>query len=106
MAFLQDDAATGNGTAINLGGIGNPYTFYIEGAADVTAGVISIETARYIGYTGTWDVIETDAVSGGAVHTIVWNYPLKAVRARITTTVSGGADPGVTVEVLRTVPSA
>ena len=103
MAFLQDDAVTGNGTAINLGGIGNPYTFYIEGATDTSAGVISLETARYNGYAGTWDVIETDSVGGGAVHTITYDYPLRSVRARITTTVSGGADPGVTVEVVRTI---
>lgn len=103
MPFLQDDATTGNGNAVNLGGVGNPYTFYVEWATDTTAGVVSIETARYLGYTGTWDVIETDTVGGGAVHCYTCDYPLKALRARITTTVSGGADPGVTVEVLRTV---
>ena len=66
-------------------------------------GITCLICPFYLGYTGTWEVIETDTVGGGAVHCYTCDYPLKAVRARITTDASGGADPGVTVEVLRTV---
>lgn len=97
MAILLDAATTGSGTEYDTSG-GTEHNFYIEWAADVTAGVVSIETARRKGYTGTWAVIDTDSFEAGATNVIHVTGGLKTVRARITTTVSGGAAPSVTVE--------
>ena len=98
MAILLDNKTTGTGTAINTGSIGHEHCFYVEWAADVTAGVVSLETARTQGYTGTWAVIDTESFEAGATNVFSYAGALLAVRARITTTVAGGSDPGVTVE--------
>ena len=97
MAILLSAATTGSGTPIDTLG-GTEHNFYVEWAADVTAGVVSLETARFKAYTGTWAVLDTDTFEAGATNVIHVTGALKAVRARVTTTVAGGAAPSVTVE--------
>jgi hypothetical protein len=101
MALLQDAATTGNGTVLDLAGQGECHAFYVQWASGVTAGELILETARTSTYTGTWESIETFVFGDNVVQsTVVWG-PLKCVRARITTTVSGGSAPSVTVEHVR-----
>ena len=101
MALLQDAATTGNGTVFNCGGISDQHTLYVQWAADVTAGVVTFETARLKGYTGTWASLLTANYNAGATDVYTFDAPLHYVRARISTEVSGGDAPSVTVELVR-----
>ena len=98
MAMLQDAATTGNGTAENIAGLGHEHCVYVQWASGVTAGVVSIETARLKDYTGTWAVIATANYNAAATDIYEFGGAYKWIRARITTTVAGGSAPSVTVE--------
>lgn len=105
---LQDaQAATGNGTPISIPSSIKRHIFYIKGATGVTAGAVSIETAPSPDYAGTWTPL-VNALATPTTNPVVvvadtekiyaYEGALAAVRARISTTVSGGASPSVTVE--------
>ena len=96
--FLLEDATTGTGTAVALNAIPNDIVIYVEFASGVTAGVVEIETADNPSYSGTWASLATVSwAAGGAQQVVQLTAPLLAIRARVSTTISGGADPGVTV---------
>jgi len=90
--ILQNAATTGNGTAVDTRQNGSEHTFYIAASGTVTAGAVQIETARTTDYSGTWAAI-------GSAQTLASNTTLivqatgcfMAVRARISTNVTGGA---------------
>lgn len=72
----------------------------VEWAAGVTAGVIVLERATSQDYAGTWKALVTidvaavtPAATDGDAVTVVGGF----VRARVTTTVSGGGAPSATV---------
>jgi hypothetical protein len=96
--LLQNAATTGNGNAANLMGMSKNITFFIEGSGTITGGTISLESARTKDYTGDWSVIQSvnatdvnsDAVK--AVH-VVGNF--LAVRARISSDITGGGNVSV-----------
>lgn len=87
---LQDAAATGNGTAVDLKAQCRETRLYVEWSAGVTAGVVTFETSKTTTYTGTWDSLGTSSFSASAADTILVTGPLAAVRARISTAVVGG----------------
>lgn len=90
--------ATGAGSAVNLGGMMRSLRAYATFASGVSAGVVTIEEAPSTDYAGTWAAIGTlGFVDGGCATLAQAAGGMLAVRARITTTVSGGGSPTVTV---------
>ena len=94
--MLQEDATSGNGVEVSVptagGANAHEHVFYIRGRTGTTAGGVTLETAAFVGDTGTWSAIadevtvvadETTAVSLRGLYL--------AVRARITTAVVGGS---------------
>lgn len=73
---------------------------HIQWATGVTAGEVTIECADSSGYTGTWAPMAVVTFSGTAPKEDYVYTPgcPKALRHRITTTVSGGAAPTVTTK--------
>jgi len=72
------------------------HTFYIVGTGTVSTGILTIEEAPSVDFTGTWSVIgtptdfSTTSVGSGAtaaVHVAAGNYA--ALRARISTVIGG-----------------
>lgn len=87
---LLKDATTGVGEAVELNGV-RTFTAYIVGNGAVSAGAVQLEQAHRKDFTGTWAAL-------GAVTTVVANTvaaittagTAKAVRARVTTPITGG----------------
>lgn len=103
---LQDDQTVGNGKALAIPQGMHYHVFYIKGASGVSAGAVTIETADTTEYAGTWAVLvnqlatpTANPITVVADAEVIFTYigELAAVRARISTTISGGGDPGVTV---------
>ena len=101
--ILQSKATTGNGTVQEITDLGNCHTVYITWLSGTTSGGITLETAPYPGYTGTWAAILPEILvasgAGTCVTVNIQHMPLACIRARVSTTVAGGATPGVTVDV-------
>jgi len=96
---------SGVGTEIQLGGATQVAVEY-EIASGTTAGVVVLEHSAVSGYTGTWANLDTQTVGSSfttAPSKTVFTYPgpLGFIRARVTTTFSGGATPSVVVRVKR-----
>lgn len=99
-AITQSAATTGNGTEIQVNG-GKLVKVYFVGAAGVTAGAVQLEEAIAVGYVGTWAPVgSTQTITGGQTDVLVFQGPFKALRTRISTTISGGGAPSVTVRVV------
>lgn len=96
--LLTTATAAGNGTPVDVGGAGRDHTFYIETSnGTVSAGGVTLETARSVDYTGTWQALGLAITPvSNSVIVVTWSGALLAVRARISTAVTGGA--AVTVE--------
>jgi hypothetical protein len=93
---LQSGATTGNGSAVQLNGLGREVTFYIIGSAGISAGAVQLEEAHDQDYTGTWAPIgAAQTVTAGAVKVVHSTGCVGAVRARISTNIVDGT---VTVE--------
>lgn len=88
---LQDAQTTGNGTVVVIPPNVSNHTFYIIGTAGVSAGAVTIETAADPDYAGTWQTCAAAVtITAGAVKTVeLSNKSYTAVRARISTTVTG-----------------
>lgn len=97
---LQDAQTTGNGTAVD---VSKAYavTIYCEGTGTTSGGVITIEEARDTATAGTWSALTTinaTQVTGGADIAVHLNGVYIAVRARISSTITGGGT--ITCELL------
>lgn len=71
-------------------------------ASGVTTGIVALERAPTIDYAGTWKslvVTDASAVSPAATDGDALDVLGGFVRARVTTTVSGGGSPSVTVRI-------
>jgi hypothetical protein len=90
--------ALGNGTPVDTGGAGKDHAFYIETTnAVVSAGGVTLETARTATFTGVWQAITPEILPvQNAVLLVSYTGVLLAVRARVSTAITGGA--AVTVE--------
>lgn len=79
------------------------YVHYINWATGVTAGTVVIETADSSTYAGTWAPIATIVNNGGGTAYIDYvQHPgggFKAIRHRVSVTVSGGGAPSVTTRI-------
>jgi len=88
---LQTAATTGNGLAYDLQGTIKNLSIYIEGSAGVGAGAVQLETATDPAYAGTWHAIGSPVtVSASTQKLVQLAGVVGAVRARISTTVTGG----------------
>jgi hypothetical protein len=100
--FLSlNNVITGTGEAVPLSQAMNArrVTAYVAFALGSTAGVVRLETAHREDYAGVWSVIadvDAAALTEDADHILI-EGPIGALRGRVTTTVSGGGAPGVTV---------
>jgi len=94
---LQQAQASGNGLAAELNGV-RQITAYVTGNGAVSAGAVQLETAPNATFTGTWAALGT-AVTVVANATVVATTigSFKAIRARISTPITGGT---VTVQVV------
>ncbi len=98
---LQDATTTGNGNIVCPPQVFTRHKFLVSVPAGVTAGAIQPETADDPDYAGTWAPVGGGPVtvpSESSSLIIELNGIYKALRARITTTVSGGGSPSVTVD--------
>jgi hypothetical protein len=95
---LQANATSGNGEAAELGGV-TCVTAYIVGNGAVSAGAVQLEHSHSKDYTGTWAPLgaATTVVANSVVAVIAVSQTFKAIRARISTPVTGGT---VSVHVL------
>jgi hypothetical protein len=100
----QTAGVTGNGTILALPPSFRNHTWIVTAAAGVSAGAITVETSNSDSDAGTWAVVPMansianplTVVAGADLmmeHTGLLNF----VRARISTTISGGGAPSVTV---------
>lgn len=100
--FLSlDDVTTGTGAAVPLSQTMNArkITAYVAFAPGSTVGVVRLETAHREDYSGVWSSIadvDNNTLTEDAKH-IQIDGPIGALRGRVTTPVTGGGDPGVTV---------
>jgi hypothetical protein len=87
---LQSAAATGNGEAVELNGV-RQLTAYITGSAGVSAGAVQLEHAPSKDYTGTWAALgAATTVVANTTNAVSVQATVKAVRARISTPITGG----------------
>jgi hypothetical protein len=90
--IVQSAATVGNGTPLAIPPSVRDHKFTIEGSAGVATGAIQIESAATPDYSGTWSPV------GGGPITVVVSAQLEvnfsgifsALRARISTTITGG----------------
>lgn len=98
--ILQDGTTSGDGEQIAIPPSFNHHQIIIVAAADVTAGAIQPETALNPADT---DDDNWAPVGGGPITVSTtaqefnWQGSYSGFRARISTAISGGAAPGVTV---------
>jgi hypothetical protein len=87
---MQSAAASGSGTAVYCGSAEH-IAIFIEWSAGGSGGVLSIEEARTSSYAGTWSVLATITQAGASQTDVVhMTGAFKAVRARLSTGVTGG----------------
>lgn len=100
---LQAAATTGGGNILAIPPSFNNHTFMVTAATGVTAGAVTIETSNDPNYAGTWAAIVPDKSIANPLTVAVaellvpYSGRLNFVRARISTTISGGGAPSVTV---------
>lgn len=89
---LQNAQTSGTGVAYDIVADAREIKFYVIGNGAVSAGAVTLEEAHDPSYTGTWAPLETPVdVIGDGVVTRARSGCFRAVRARITTPVTGGS---------------
>jgi len=99
--FKQQDAqTTGNGTVLAIPPSFRNHTWIISTPSGTTTGAIQIEASNDPADAGTWAPLTASptTISNGADVIVQVTGLLNFVRARISTTISGGASPSVTVQ--------
>jgi len=91
--------ALGNGLALAVPASVKQHIFYIVGNGTIAGGAVALETAHDPEYTGTWAPLVNDRATPtvnpvvgitNAVAIYAYEGVLAAVRARISTVVTGG----------------
>jgi hypothetical protein len=104
---LQTAATTGAGLVLAIPPSFQNHTFIITAAAAVNAGAVTVETTNDPNDANTWAPIVADKSIANPLTVIAstdllmpYSGRLNFVRARISTTISGGGAPAVTVNYL------
>lgn len=88
---LHSAATTGNGAVADFKGLCKNLTLYVDGSAGISAGAVQLETASDPAYAGTWAAIGSPVTVTASTSKIVQQAGVfGAVRARISTNVTGG----------------
>jgi len=94
---MQDAATAGNGQTLILSGQQEQLNLWLQSSGTTSGGTISIEEAFFPpetpGFSGTWSVITTvsaSTITGGAAVMIHSPANYWAVRARISSNITGG----------------
>lgn len=104
---LQDAQTTGNGNVVAPPPSFRNHTLIVSVPAGVTAGAIQPETSNDDSDAGTWAPIGGGPVTVPAASSqliIEFSGLYRFIRTRITTTISGGGSPSVTVAYLGSRP--
>lgn len=89
---MLDAVTTGTGTEFQVNGGKLLKVFFQPSAGTVSAGAVTIEEAYATGYTGTWSPIgSAQTLASTTTQVLIFEGPFKAIRARVTTNVTGGA---------------
>lgn len=90
---------TGTGASVSVPISSRCPRFHVRGAGVITGGTIIIEEALDPAYAGTWSQIQSvsaSGLSGGAEQVIhLVDVTLSAVRARISSDITGGGSVSV-----------
>lgn len=99
-ADMLTAVTTGSGTVIAPPTTFIHHNFLAIVAAGVTGGVVTIEQSQDPNDTATWAIVGSTiaASTGGTDQLLEYEGRLMFVRARVTTTISGGGSPSVTVK--------
>lgn len=85
---------TGTGTEFQINGGKLLKVFFQSGGTTISAGAIQIEEAYATGYTGTWSPIGSpQTLATTSTQVLVFEGPFKAIRARVSTTITGTGTP-------------
>lgn len=100
--ILQNAQTTGNGTSKAFtAGIPRELKFYIFGTGTIAGGAVQVEEAHDPNYAGTWAAIGSPVtVAQDTIKTVATTGAFGAVRARISTAITGGGT--VTVHLFAT----
>lgn len=96
---LIDSKTTGNGIVAVPPSFQN-HNILIKTAADVTSGAVQIETNNDYTDAGTWAQVGGGPITVVAATSVVANFSgyFNFLRARVSTTIAGGAAPSVIVQ--------
>lgn len=89
---LQSAATTGNGIAFALVQTHRYHRVEITCVGTISTGILSLEEAPDVNYSGTWSVIQSvdlTALTAGKTQTVHIIGTMGAFRARISTNVTG-----------------
>ena len=87
---LQDAATTGDGDVLHVNGKTKEVSVYVDWGAGVGAGQVIVESASSPSYAGTWAPIATLNYLVNAEHLVQITGYLIALRARISSDITGG----------------
>lgn len=88
---LQSAATSGTGNAQVLEGKGRECTVYIRGTGTIAGGAVQVEEAHDPNYSGTWAAVgSAQTVVDATVKAVHLTGCVGAVRARISTNITGG----------------
>lgn len=88
---------TGTGTAFDLRGDVDNVTVYVTATGTVSGGTVRIEEADDAAFSGTWSQIQDVTPITNAVVAVHLTGAIAAIRARITSNITGGATVDVRI---------
>lgn len=95
---LLSAVTTGTGKGISVPITSSNPRFHIRGSGTISGGTIILEEALDPDYTGTWSNLQTitaSTLSGGAEQVVRVIGTIGAVRARISSNITGGGNVSV-----------
>jgi hypothetical protein len=96
--LLNAETAVSNGVAYDTVAAAREIKFFIIGNGTITGGAVTLEEAHDATYTGTWSAFEAPwDVLTNQVIARPFGGCFRAVRARISTTITGGGTVTVLV---------
>lgn len=92
---------TGTGAGVQVNGGKLLKAFFQANGTTISAGGVTIEEAISTEFVGTWSPIGAEqTLTTATTNVLVFQGPFKALRARVTTAVTGTGSPSVTVRLV------